>query len=50
LWAWAIKRELLQEKQAFINEKIVFGEDVLCCWGCLLAAESVALIKNNGYH
>ncbi len=50
LCAWAIKRELLQEKQPLINEKIVLGEDAICVLFCLVSAQRVSVIKQNGYH
>lgn len=50
LCAWAIKRELLQEKQPLINKKIVLGEDAICVLFCLVSAQRVAIIKQNGYH
>lgn len=50
LWTWAIKRELLQEKQKLINDELITGEDIICCWFCLVGADSVTLIKQSGYH
>lgn len=50
MWAWAIKRELLQENQRLIDDRIVSGEDIICCWFCLLNAKSVVCMKQDGYH
>lgn len=50
IWAWGIKRELLQKMQRLIDDRIVTGEDIICCWFCLLSAESVTLVKNSSYH
>lgn len=50
IWAWAIKRDLLQENQKLIDDRIVSGEDIICCWFCLLNAESVVCMKQDGYH
>ena len=50
MWAWAIKRELLQEKQQLLDDRIVVGEDFACIWFCLLSADSVTMIKQTGYH
>lgn len=50
MWSWAIRRELLQEKQRLVDERITMGEDEICIWFCLLSAKSVTLIKQAGYH
>lgn len=50
LVAWAIKRELLQEKQKLVDERITMCEDIICVWFCLLSAKKVTFIKQNGYH
>lgn len=49
-WMWAIKRELLQEKQHFIDDRIGMSEDIIFVWVCLLSAEHVTVIKQSGYH
>lgn len=50
LWAWAVKRELLQEKQELVDEGITIAEDAVCVWFCLLTAEKVMFVKQDGYH
>ena len=50
LVAWAVKRELLQEKQSVVDERITMGEDIICVWFCLLSAQKITFIKQNGYH
>lgn len=50
LCMWGIKRELLKEKQNLVDDRISMGEDQVCVWFCLLAANSVSLIYNCGYH
>lgn len=50
LWGWAIKKELLQEKQMFVDDRLLMGEDYTCVWLCLLGSESVSIIKEFGYH
>ena len=50
LWSWAIRRELIQEKQKNISNEIMMGEDVMCILFCLLEAQIVTLIRQNGYH
>lgn len=50
MWMWAVKRELLQEKQKLVDDRIVMAEDIICIWFCLLSAKTVRFIKQNGYH
>lgn len=50
IWMWGIKRELLQEKQMLVDNRISMGEDRICIWFCLLDAKSVALMQEDGYH
>jgi len=50
IWMWAIKRELIKEKQRLVDDRIIIGEDAICVWFCLLSANSVSLIKHSGYH
>ena len=50
LVAWAVKRELLQEKQKLVDDRITIGEDIICVWFCLLAAERVTFVRQTGYH
>ena len=50
IWTWAIKRELLQEKQKLIDDRIIMSEDAICVWFCLVSTNSVTLIKQSGYH
>lgn len=47
---WAIKRSLLQEKQRYIDDRIIMAEDEVLLWFCLLSADSVTVIKQSGYH
>lgn len=47
---WAVKRELLQEKQKLVDDRIIMSEDAICIWYCLVSASSVSLIRQNGYH
>lgn len=50
LCMWAIKRELLREKQNLVDNRISMCEDHICIWFCLLAANSVSTMKELGYH
>ncbi|WP_276948601.1 glycosyltransferase family 2 protein [Acetatifactor muris] len=50
LVAWAVRRELLQEKQILVDDRISMGEDIICIWFCLLSARSVTFVKQDGYH
>lgn len=50
LWMWGINRELLKEKQMLIDDRISIGDDYICVWFCLLAAKSVTLMNEGGYH
>ncbi|MCI8724725.1 MAG: glycosyltransferase family 2 protein [Hungatella sp.] len=50
LCMWAIKRELLQEKQNLVDDRISMSEDHICIWFCLLSAESVTIMKDLSYH
>ncbi len=50
LCMWAIRRGLLQEKQCLVNDIYITGEDIMCCWFCLISAQAVTLIVQNGYH
>lgn len=50
LVAWAVRRELLQEKQKLVDDRISMGEDIICIWFCLLSARSVTFVKQDGYH
>ena len=50
LWMWAVKKELLQRNQRKVDDRIIMTEDQACVWYCLLEAESVAVIEENGYH
>ncbi len=50
LWMWAVKKELLQRNQRKVDDRIIMAEDQACVWYCLLEAESVAVIEENGYH
>lgn len=50
MYSWAIRRELLQEKQQLIDDRIVMGEDIICIWFCLLSANNVTVIRQSGYH
>lgn len=50
LWGWAIKKEILQNNQILVDDRISMGEDYTCIWLCLLQATSVCVIKEPGYH
>ena len=50
MWMWAVKRELLQEKQKLVDDRIIMSEDAICVWFCLVSANSVSVIKQSGYH
>lgn len=47
---WAVRRDLLQEKQKLVDDRIVMAEDIICIWFCLLSAKTVTFVKQNGYH
>ena len=47
---WAVKRELLQEQQQLIDNRIVNGEDQICIWLCICKAKKIKLIEQGGYH
>lgn len=50
LWSWAIRRELLLKNLMLVDDRITFGEDLLCVCFCLLDAKSVMMLPRGGYH
>ncbi len=50
MWSWAIKRELCQKTIQLLDDRILIGEDDMAIWMPLLLAESVTMIRQNGYH
>lgn len=47
---WAVKRDLFKSKQQYVDDRIIMGEDEIFIWYCLLSAERVSMIIQNGYH
>ncbi len=50
MWMWAIKREILQQNQILVNDKIGRAEDQICNYFSLLSSKKVALIEQSSYH
>lgn len=50
LGAWAIRRELLLKNQKLVDDRVIYGEDFLCVFFCLLEAKSVMTFQQDGYH
>lgn len=50
MWMWAVKKNLMQEIQRKIPDSIRRGEDQMFNLACLLMANSVNVMKEDGYH
>lgn len=50
VWRYLFKRDLLYHNQMQVNEKIIMGEDVACCFPCYLEAQSLAIVDKSLYH
>lgn len=47
---WCMRRSFLKKKQNLVDNRISMCEDQICVWFCLLSANSVAIMKEQGYH
>lgn len=50
IWSWLFKKELIQKNQLLVDNRISLAEDVMCVLLALTSANSVRIIKENGYH
>lgn len=50
VWSHLFKRDLLFPNQLEVDDRICFGEDVICFLSCVLKAQTIMLTKVYGYH
>ncbi len=50
LCMWAIKKELIRKQNEIIDNWIVQGDDAISVCACLIAAKSVYIMWESGYH
>lgn len=50
VWGKLYKRNLLEQCQLLVDDRITYGEDGACVWNCFLQAESIYISDKFLYH
>lgn len=50
MWSWVVKRELSRIIIEMVPDSIKLGEDLMFTLLCLISAESVTIMEDDGYH
>lgn len=49
-WGKCVNREIYRKAQNYVDNRIIYGEDMACMMICLCLAEKVRFMRNDGYH
>lgn len=50
LWSYLMRKDLVCKYQLWVDRRIQYGEDAVCVYSCLIAANKVAVVNKAYYH